>query len=172
MAGALELTPAMVKSLHRAAIRNIYSCAGRYRTWAVQIRGSAHKPPESRFVPGLIDEMCREANSNEDWDAIKVSAYVLWRLSWIHPFGGGNGRTARALAELAFRVRINRKLPAKIAMPEQFVGRRREYEDALKDSDEAWSQGVLDLSKMESLLGQLLEEQLAYLDELSDPPQA
>jgi Fic family protein len=138
MAGALTLTPAMIKSLHRAAFRTfIYSCAGQYRTWPVQIRGSAHRPPESRFVPGLVDEMCREANSHEEWDAVKVSAYVLWRLSWIHPFGGGNGRTARALAELALRVRINRKLPAIIAMPEQIVGHRREYEDALKDTDEA-----------------------------------
>jgi Fic family protein len=136
----------------------------------VQIRGSAHKPPESRFVPGLIDEMCREANSHEDWDAVKVSTYLLWRLNWIHPFGGGNGRTARALAELALRVRLSHTLPAKIAMPEQFVGRRREYEDALKDADEAWSQGVLDLSKLEWLLGRLLEEKLAYLDDLSDGP--
>ncbi len=171
MAGALRLTPAIVKSLHRAAIKNIYSCAGQYRTWAVRIRGSAHKPPESRFVAGLVDEMCREANSNEDWDAVKASAYMLWRLSWIHPFGGGNGRTARALAELALRVRLNHKLPAKIATPEQYVGHRREYEDALKDADEAWSQGVLDLTKLESLLGHLLEKQLAYLDDLPDQPQ-
>ena len=77
------------------------------------------------------------------------------------------------LAELALRVpELNCKLPAKIAMPEQLVGHRREYEEALKDADEAWSQGVLDLSKMESLLGRLLEEQLSYLDELPDPPQA
>jgi hypothetical protein len=30
---------------------------------------------------------------------------------------------------------------------------------------------VLDLSKLESLLGHLLEEQLAYLDDLPDQPQ-
>jgi fido (protein-threonine AMPylation protein) len=64
MAGGLRLTPAIVKSLHRAAIQDIYSCAGQYRTWSVPLRGSAHKPPDSRFVPGPVDEMCREANSN------------------------------------------------------------------------------------------------------------
>ena len=47
-------------------------------------------------VPGLMDDMVNTVN--RDWGEshpIRLSAYVLWRLNWIHPFVNGNGRTAR-----------------------------------------------------------------------------
>jgi Fic family protein len=164
--GDLNLTPDIVKSLHFAAVRDIYSCAGQYRTWRVKIAGSTHKPPEPRYVPGLVEEMCGEANRNKDWDPIMVSAFLLWRVNWIHPFGGGIGRTSRALAELTLRVRVGYRLPGKTTLPEQILEHRREHEHALYDADAAWAQGVLDVSEMTSLLARLLEERLAYLDEL------
>ena len=95
--GVLRLTPNLIKSFHRRAIKGIYSCAGEYRTWGVKL-GLSHKPPESRYVPGLLEDMCSRANEAGDWDPIQVAAYLLWRVNWIHPFGGGNGRTSRALA--------------------------------------------------------------------------
>jgi Fic family protein len=157
--GVLNITPEIIKSLHREAIKGIYSCAGRYRTWGVKL-GLSHKPPESRFVPGLVEQMCSTANETSEWDPVQVAAYLLWRVNWIHPFGGGNGRTSRALAELSLRVRLNHKLPGKTTLTEQIDDDREEYIGALKDADAAWSVDVLNVSQMELLLGRLLEERL------------
>jgi Fic family protein len=39
-------------------------------------------------------------NAAADCSAIWRAAYALCRLNWIHPFAGGNGRTARAFSYL------------------------------------------------------------------------
>jgi Fic family protein len=96
----LCLSPATVKRLHKLAIKDIYSCAGKFRKWPVKIGGSLHKPPEHKYIEGLVGDMCEQANANADWGAVKTAAYLLWRLNWIHPFGGGNGRTSRAVSYL------------------------------------------------------------------------
>ena len=66
----LIVKPDIINSLHREAIKGVYSCAGQYRTWGVRLR-SSHKPPESRYVPGLVEEMCSSANGNTEWDPIR-----------------------------------------------------------------------------------------------------
>jgi Fic family protein len=102
--GRLSLGPETIKRLHFFAIDGIYCCAGQFREWPVAIKGSLHKPPEHRFVGALVDEMCELANDTSDWSPIRTAAYLLWRLNWIHPFAGGNGRTSRAIAYLALCV--------------------------------------------------------------------
>jgi fido (protein-threonine AMPylation protein) len=52
-----------------------------------------------------------------------LSAFVLWRLNWIHPFDDGNGRTARALAYLVACCRLGFDLPSK----HPIVGRDRYF---------------------------------------------
>jgi hypothetical protein len=78
--GGLNLTPNIIKSLHCEAIKGVYSCAGHYRTWGVKL-GLSHKPPESRYVPGLVKDMCSKANGTTEWDPIQIAAYLLWRLN-------------------------------------------------------------------------------------------
>jgi hypothetical protein len=63
----LDLTPKTVENLHRLAIRGIYSCAGKFRKWPVTIKESLHKPPEEKYVEGLVKEMCDQANTNTEW---------------------------------------------------------------------------------------------------------
>jgi Fic family protein len=130
----------------------------------VTIKGSPHKPPEARYVEGLVAEMCAKANSEPDWTATKTAAYLLWRLNWIHPCGGGNGRTARALAYYALCVRLGFKLPGKFTIAEQIDRNRSRYQEALEDADTAWKENSLDVSQMDSLISDFLENQLAYLD--------
>jgi Fic family protein len=95
-----RLRPSLILALHRAALDGISSYAGNYRPAGVGIQGSGHEPPGAHLVPELIEEMCDYVNDNLDKPAIHLSAYVLWRLNWIHPFDDGNGRTARALSYL------------------------------------------------------------------------
>jgi Fic family protein len=52
-----------------------------------------------RMVLEQIEFMCDYVNDRwAEASAVHLCAYVLWRLNWIHPFGDGNGRTARAIA--------------------------------------------------------------------------
>jgi Fic family protein len=161
----LDLTPKTVENLHRLAIRGIYSCAGKFRKWPVTIKESLHKPPEEKYVEGLVKEMCDQANTNTEWPETKTAAYLLWRLNWIHPFGGGNGRTSRALSYLALCIRLGFKPPGKFTIPEQIVNARGRFQAALEDADAAFKASVTDVSKMESLLEEFLANQIAYLDE-------
>jgi Fic family protein len=168
----LRLTRRKILRLHRFAIQDIYTCAGRFRDWPVAIRGSQHRPPEPRYVRGLVAEMCATVNREADWPPTKTAAFVLWRLNWIHPFGGGNGRTARAVADYALGVRLGGRLLGKLAIADKIDQNRRRYQEALVDADEAWRSNIPDVSRMQSLLEDMLESQLtSYLGRPStDPP--
>jgi Fic family protein len=159
--GQLHLSAQLVKRLHEVAMRGIYRCAGKYRAWPVTIMRSSHKPPEHRFVADCVDHMCETANSALEWSPVQTGAYLLWRLSWIHPFGGGNGRTSRALSYLALSIRFGFRLPGKLTIPEQLISNRERYQRALEDADKAWEQSVLDFSSMATLLEECLERQLS-----------
>jgi Fic family protein len=162
----LRLTPDIIKALHASALQDIYSCAGTFRNWRFSIISSPHQPPEPEFVPGLVEEMCEKANGDgDDWDAIQTAAYLLWRLNWIHPFGGGNGRTSRAVAYLALCVRLGFAPPGHPTIGEFILANRRRYIEALRDADEAWKVGALDVTVMVQLLGEMLEAQIAAATE-------
>ncbi len=163
--GLFRPTRRKILRLHRFAIQDVYTCGGRFRNWPVTIRGSLHRPPEARYIKGLVAEMCATAHRNTDWSPTKTAAFLLWRLNWIHPFGGGNGRTARALAYFALCVRLGLRLPGEFTIAEQIDRDRRRYQEALEDADAAWKGHSLDVSRMESLLEDFLERQLAYLDQ-------
>jgi Fic family protein len=96
--GRLNLSSQLVRRLHEVAMQGIYRCAGTYRGWPVTINRSSHRPPEHRFVADCVDQMCETANACLEWSPVQTGTYLLWRLCWIHPFGGGNGRTSRALS--------------------------------------------------------------------------
>ena len=96
-----DLDTDLVCEFQRIAITQIYSCAGSLRDGPVSIQGVAHQPPHHSEVPALVQEMCDYVNSNWGMTAFHLSAYLMWRVNWIHPFAGGNGRTSRAVSYLA-----------------------------------------------------------------------
>jgi Fic family protein len=148
-------------------MQDIYSCAGRFRTHHVKIDGSKHKPPKPDEVGGLVQGLCDRANESSDWDEVRTAAFVLWKLNWIHPFGGGNGRTSRAVTYLALCVRLGFPPPGQPAITEHIDRNRALYIEAPTDADDAWKSGILDVSRMESLLDNMLKRQLASV---SPPP--
>ncbi len=163
------LTPEIIKHFHSIVVKGIYSCAGQFRTWSVSITGSTHRPPRAHFVEGLVANLCDHVNAYDKSNLVEVAAYILWRLNWIHPFGGGNGRTSRAITYLAVSAWFGFELPGKQTVLELIVSERRRYTEALRDADAALeSLGVTDVSKMTILLDELLTRQLAFLNEL--PP--
>ncbi len=114
------------------------------------------------MVAGLLEEMCDYVN--EGWETsngIHLSAYVMWRLNWIHPFADGNGRTSRAVSYLVLCAKALSILPGRPKIPDQIVDNRIPYFEALDSADAAWRDGTLDVGKMETLLSGMLARQLA-----------
>ena len=74
---------------------------------------------------------------------------------------GGNGRTSRAISYLVLCARLGYRLVGTNTIPEQIVANRQPYYAALDAADDAYAEGKIDVSAMESLLGQMLAVQLA-----------
>ncbi len=104
--GRLQWSRELVVAVQdRVLAGNYASGAGRLRqaggTWVTNSQTGAvvFEPPDHELVPDLVDEMCTvldEAN----WHPAIAAAWLHVALAAIHPFGDGNGRTARVLASL------------------------------------------------------------------------
>jgi Fic family protein len=158
-----KLRLSLILALHREALAGISVFAGNFRPAGVKIQGSRHEPPGAHLVPGLVEELCDYVNDNwESATPIHLAAYVMWRLNWIHPFADGNGRTSRILSYVVLSTRAGFVLPGTPTIPDQIVDNRTPYFEALDAADDAYSRdGVIDVSKMEELIGSLLATQLA-----------
>ena len=158
-----KLRMSLILALHREALAGISVFAGNFRPAGVKIQGSRHEPPGAHLVPGLVEELCDYVNDNwESATPIHLAAYVMWRLNWIHPFADGNGRTSRILSYVVLSIRAGFVLPGTPTIPDQIVDNRTPYFEALDAADDAYSKdGIIDVNKMEELIGSLLATQLA-----------
>ncbi len=104
--------------------------------------------------------MCEYINDNWSKSAVHLAAYVLWKMNWIHPFADGNGRTARAVSYVVLSVKLDSLLPGTPTIPEQIASNKNPYYKALEEADKAWTEGKIDVSALEGLLGDMLAQQL------------
>jgi Fic family protein len=155
------LRPSTLQRLQRLAIQDIYTCAGNYRTGPVHIEGTTHQPPPASEIAERVEEMCDYVNNNWGKSPLHLASYVMWRLNWIHPFSGGNGRTSRAISYLVLCARLGYRLVGTDTIPEQIVANRQPYYSALDAADAAYAIGRIDVTVMEALLGQMLAVQLS-----------
>jgi Fic family protein len=99
---------------------------------------------------------------------IECAAYALWRINWIHPFRGGNGRTSRMVAYLIICMALGHMLPGTPSIPFQIYEQRDEYLDslravdasarALRESDDEARE--VDVSAMVAFLQPMVERQI------------
>ncbi len=168
-AGSCRFSPECILELQRLAVNQIYRCAGHFRDGPVFIGGGTHKPPDHSEVAANVEAMCDYVNRN--WEApanaVHLSAYVMWRLNWIHPFFGGNGRSSRAASYLVLCARLGFLLPGVKSIPDLIVANREPYYAALRSADRACESGGQDVSAMEDLLSSLLAQQLVSFHELA-----
>jgi len=156
------IEPSLLLELQRLAVNQIYRCAGHFRDGAVTL-GVDHQPPDYTLVPALVDDMCSYINGKwKEKPAVHLAAYAMWRLNWIHPFFGGNGRTARAFSHLVLCLRLGFPPPAtEKNIPELIEEDKEPYYRSLRAADVALATtGVVDVSDMEALLSSLLAKQL------------
>ncbi len=122
-------------------MHDVLPSPGEYRKRSVMIGASPRVPPNCRDVPKLMEEMCRYVNAN--WTLrhpIHLGAFVLWRLVWIHPFGDGNGRIARAVCNAVLGIKNASSLPATHSF-EQMIGENRsDYIICQIHADDTYSQ--------------------------------
>lgn len=164
--GKFKLRPSTLLDLNRCAIEGLDAYAGSWRPGGVTINKSQHVPPDGHLVPELVEDLCDYVN--DSWEvasAIHLSAIVMWRLNWIHPFTEGNGRTSRAASYLVLCAKEQILLPGKYSIPEQIVENRTPYYNALEDGDRRFIEngGILNsevVPLMEQLLGSMLAKQL------------
>jgi len=160
--GSFKFRPSLILAFHREALSGISGFAGNFRPARVEIRGSKHEPVGAHLVPELVEDLCDYVNENwEKSTPIHLASYVMWRLNWIHPFADGNGRTSRIASYVVLSIRAGVLLPGTPTIPDQIVDNRNPYFDALEAADVAWTEGRVDVSKMEELLAALLARQLA-----------
>ena len=166
----LQLSVELITQLHYITIDKIYPCAGNFRTGGVAIKQSDHKPPRSAHVLGHVENMVEWVNAS-DRDPLQTAAYLLWRMNWIHPFFGGNGRVSRALTNLAINVLLGFRLPGRRALNQYIADNRNQYFEALREADTAWQDAsVANVGRLTELLDRLLRQQLKELDEPNATP--
>lgn len=156
-----KLRPSLVQQLHRVALDGLSAFAGNWRPAGVEIQGSKHEPVGAHLVAEHVEEMCDYVNEN--WEiktAIHLTAYVMWRLNWIHPFDDGNGRTSRMLSYVVLCVRLGQHLPGKNTIPEQIANDKSPYYSALDAADEEYQEDRIEVSVLEELLSGMLANQL------------
>ncbi len=164
--GQPPLTPAVILEFQRLAVEGLEPVAGQFRTSSISIDGTNHIPPPWAEVGDLVDEMCEYVSLH--WDetaAIHLSAYVMWRLNWIHPFTNGNGRTSRVASYLVLCAALGMNLPGDHAVPEIIDEDKQDYYDALDQADAKWLDQVLDVTAMERVIEAALTVQLAAASE-------
>lgn len=156
----------LIKAFNYHAIACLHHNAGVYRPCQVNVYGKdddgerklIYTPPPHYAVPSLMDEMVNELNRHWEIDPVRLGAYGLWRLNWIHPFVNGNGRTARALCYYLLSVRIGTALPRPL-LPVLINRNRSEYISALDKSTRKFAQGDEDhLNPVVYFLNQIIVE--------------
>ncbi len=157
--GPVSFDKYLLWALNHVAVANISQFGGRFRREPIYV--GDHKPPHFKDIDDWMDRFISTVQENwYIWSATELAAYVLWRLNWIHPFIEGNGRTARAASYFVLCVRSGNLLRGRKIIPERIRDDRDDYEAALKAADQAWDDGHLDFTIMESYLADLLEAQL------------
>ncbi len=160
------LSQTVIKALNFHVICCLHVNAGEYRP--INVRAGEEGDPNTHYAPAnhrvqaLMDDFVNEVN--RFWsvvDPVWLSAFVLWKLNYIHPFINGNGRTARACSYFVLCLTSGGLLPGFPAVPELITRNRPDYIQGLLHAHRTFREGQVDLSPLYALILRLLNEQVA-----------
>ena len=133
----------LLLSLHHLAMGGSYAIgAGRLRetqNWLTN-RASGQQvylPPPAREVPALVDDLMTWFQGTDEAGPV-VSALAHVSVAGVHPFGDGNGRTARIVASLAM-YRAGYRLPQFTSLEEWWGRHIEDYYRAFDCLGTEWS---------------------------------
>lgn len=135
------LTPELIRSFNRGILHGLqlepHVVPGELRSYSVGVADYRGAP--AKDLPGLLDRLCKwldppwvegpSSLSPRDCnrlDALLKAVISHLYLAWIHPFGDGNGRTAR-LVEFYLLVRAGIPFPAAHLFSNHYNQTRTEY---------------------------------------------
>ena len=132
--GRIPLTVERIERMNEAVLRGLDVeddvAPGRVRKTNVSV--GAYRCPDWREAQALLARLCGVLDDfdlpagNEHAFAILKAIFAHLHLVWIHPFGDGNGRTAR-LIELAILLEAGLPLPACHLLSNHYNLTRSEY---------------------------------------------
>ena len=154
-----KLTPELILKLHELSFGWIFpDWAGKYRT--IRVEYSGNEAPSPHMLPQLVTSLC--ADLDERLKHIKIDSIesIIELLAWfqhqfvyIHPFQDYNGRVTRMLTTF---ILLEIGLPP-IEIKADTKQDRDKYLQAMYSADEG------DLTKLESLIKQALDESLSNI---------
>lgn len=122
---------------------------GKYRTGEMQVVSGAmgkervhYEAPKPDRLPDEMGEFLKWLNFDSDLDLVLKSAIAHFWFVTIHPFDDGNGRIARAIADLLL-ARSDSSSQRFYSMSSQILADRKEYYRVLEDTQ----RGSGDLTK-------------------------
>ena len=92
----------------------------------------------------------------------------MWRLSWIHPFTDGNGRTSCSLSYALLNIKLGYVLQGASTILQQIKEDDSHHIEALEKADTAASSGQEDVSEMGSMVRAMLAKQLLSVINAAD----
>lgn len=92
----------LIRQLHQLVVNDSQNdIAGKYRDGDVYISGADHKPPSFLEVPSLMSDLIGWLDkSRKKHNVIELAALLHHKLTHIHPFWDGNGRTSRLVMNI------------------------------------------------------------------------
>lgn len=118
-----------IRSIQSLIVKGTEDNAGAYRTGNVMITGAKHSPPEAHEIPHLMRSFILWLGTNQSkLHPIEFAAIAHHKLTHIHPFFDGNGRTARMLMSL---ILFHHGYPLVIILKND----RKKYYEALAKAD-------------------------------------
>jgi prophage maintenance system killer protein len=87
-----------IRELNKITLHKIDERGGTFRTGPVKISGMDYQPPEAALVPDFMGQLATELKEGpQNKSVVQFAAEMHSKLTSIHPFVDGNGRTARLL---------------------------------------------------------------------------
>ena len=138
---ARPLTAADIASVHRVLMGDDDPAAGQIRTrqnWigpgllASTPLNASFVPPPPEEVPALMDDLVERVN-NPVGHPLVDTAVVHAQFEMIHPFGDGNGRTGRALAQMML-MRSRLAPPCTLPVSSSLALRKEHYIASLSEA--------------------------------------
>jgi len=159
-----QISHVFLKDLNFYAAHNLSNSPGQYRDLLEEdVTVGNHIPPKWSEVSGHMDSFIKFLENNfYVLEPLRLSAFALWRLNWIHPFCQGNGRTARAVSYFIICQKLDKWFPGKVILPELIRQNRDEYCKLLMDADNNMdSSGNTNLDPLILFINRLLKHQLS-----------
>jgi fido (protein-threonine AMPylation protein) len=159
-----------LRLLHHAATLFLLAKPGRYRDRMVNVNENGvvvFQGAPRRNIKGLMRRFFRDlASLWATGDALDVASYALWRITWIHPFSNGNGRTAFAFSYACLCLKLGALLPGRETMVDLILAEPARCRAALRVADQgvAGSSGEPDLSATKAYLDELLLLQMQSVE--------